>query len=52
VRAGERFGIVKFGSRMDVIVPPHIPVFAQIGDRVVAGETILGHLIPDASETS
>jgi phosphatidylserine decarboxylase len=52
VRAGERFGIVKFGSRMDVIIPPHIPVFAQIGDRVVAGETILGHLIPEAGETN
>ncbi|MFT7552389.1 MAG: phosphatidylserine decarboxylase [Rhodothermales bacterium] len=43
--AGERFGIVKFGSRMDIIVPPHIPIFARVGDRVVGGQTILGHLI-------
>ncbi|NNE70473.1 MAG: phosphatidylserine decarboxylase family protein [Rhodothermales bacterium] len=48
LKAGERFGIVKFGSRMDIIVPPHIPVFAEVGDRVVAGETILGHLISDS----
>lgn len=47
LKAGERFGIVKFGSRMDILLSPNIPVFAQVGDRVVAGETILGHLIPD-----
>ncbi|MBO6575566.1 MAG: phosphatidylserine decarboxylase family protein [Rhodothermales bacterium] len=52
LKAGERFGIVKFGSRMDVIVPPHIPVFAEVGDRVVAGETILGHLIPQGAEAT
>lgn len=44
VTAGERFGIVKFGSRMDVHVPPHIDVDAEVGDRTVAGETILGRL--------
>jgi len=52
VRAGERFGIVKFGSRMDVHVPPSIQVDAQMGDKVRAGETILGALPPPAeSET-
>lgn len=45
VRAGERFGIVKFGSRMDILVPPHVPVFARVGDRVQGGVSILGHLI-------
>jgi len=44
VRAGERFGIVKFGSRMDVLVPSHVPIFARVGDRVRGGVTILGHL--------
>jgi phosphatidylserine decarboxylase len=48
VTAGQRFGIVKFGSRMDVLVPPGIPIEVQIGDRVVAGVSILGYL-PDAS---
>lgn len=46
VRAGERFGIVKFGSRMDVLVPPHAQVDVRVGDRVAAGLTVLGHL-PD-----
>lgn len=46
VKAGERFGIVKFGSRMDILVPPHVRLNVSIGDRVVAGETIIGYL-PD-----
>jgi len=52
VRAGDRFGIVKFGSRMDVHVPPSIQVDARVGDKVRAGETILGALPPPVeSET-
>ena len=46
VQSGDRFGVVKFGSRMDVLVPPGIEFLVQIGERVVAGETILAHL-PD-----
>jgi phosphatidylserine decarboxylase len=42
LRAGQRFGIVKFGSRMDVLVPPEVELRVKIGDRVRAGETILG----------
>ncbi len=48
VVVGERFGIVKFGSRMDVLVPPHIEIDARVGDRVVAGETVLGHITEQA----
>ena len=40
VRAGDRFGIVKFGSRMDVLVPPSVMPTVAEGDRVRAGETI------------
>ena len=50
LKAGERFGIVKFGSRMDILIPPHIPIFAEVGDRVVGGETILGHIIAGETE--
>lgn len=39
---GQRVGVMKFGSRMDVFVPPSIAVQVKQGDRVVAGETILG----------
>jgi phosphatidylserine decarboxylase len=46
VRAGERFGIVKFGSRMDVLVPPHVDLDVNEGQSVRAGTTVLGRL-PD-----
>jgi phosphatidylserine decarboxylase len=44
VKAGERFGIVKFGSRMDVLVSRESEIYVKVGDRVTAGETILGKL--------
>jgi phosphatidylserine decarboxylase len=44
VRAGDRFGVMKFGSRMDVLVPADATVFATVGDRVVAGVTRLASL--------
>ena len=44
VGAGDRFGIVKFGSRMDVLVPMDAEIDVQVGDRVRAGETVLGRL--------
>ena len=49
VKAGERYGIVKFGSRMDVLVPPHVEIDVAVGDRVSAGVTVLGR-IPAAVE--
>ena len=38
---GERFGMIKFGSRVDVIMPKGSVVKVQLNDHVVAGETIL-----------
>jgi phosphatidylserine decarboxylase len=40
---GERMGLMKFGSRMDVFLPPELPVKVRAGDRVVAGVTVLSH---------
>lgn len=42
--AGDRYGIVKFGSRMDVIVPLDVEFSVEIGDRVVGGETVIGQI--------
>lgn len=44
VEAGQRFGIVKFGSRMDVLVPPHVELTVEEGEQVWAGETVMGWL--------
>jgi phosphatidylserine decarboxylase len=44
VRAGERFGMIKFGSRVDVFVPAMAAVRVKLGDQTVAGETILAEL--------
>jgi phosphatidylserine decarboxylase len=39
--AGERFGLIRFGSRTDLYLPMDWAVFAIVGQRVVGGETIL-----------
>ena len=44
VKAGERFGMIKFGSRVDVFVPAQTAVRAKVGDLTVAGETVLAEL--------
>jgi len=41
VKAGERFGIIRFGSRMDVYVPEEINPLVIEGQQVIAGETVL-----------
>lgn len=42
VTTGERIGLMKFGSRMDIFVPPEVELTVVKGDRTVAGETVLG----------
>jgi len=41
VRAGERIGMIRFGSRVDVDVPVGAVPVVRIGDKVVAGETVV-----------
>jgi phosphatidylserine decarboxylase len=41
VRRGARFGIIRFGSRVDVYLPPGTVIVAEAGKKVRAGETIL-----------
>jgi len=41
VKAGNRFGMIKFGSRADVVAPKNWKLKVKMGDKVVAGETIL-----------
>ncbi|MDO9287852.1 MAG: phosphatidylserine decarboxylase family protein [Thermodesulfovibrionales bacterium] len=39
---GQRYGIIKFSSRLDVYLPKETPIKVKSGDRVKAGETIIG----------
>lgn len=45
---GERFGLIKFGSRTDLILPPEVRVEAQVGQRVKGGVTIIGRVADGA----
>ena len=44
VALGERIGLMKFSSRMDVILPREIDVLVRKGDRVIGGVSVLGRL--------
>jgi phosphatidylserine decarboxylase len=44
VKQGERLGIIRFGSRVDVFIPPGSTIKAKLGDATVAGVTILADL--------
>jgi len=42
---GERFGMIRFGSRLDVYLPPETVPAVSVGDKVLAGTSVLGHLL-------
>jgi phosphatidylserine decarboxylase len=44
VRAGDRYGVMKFGSRMDIFLPTTAQIRVKVGDTVRAGETIIAVL--------
>jgi phosphatidylserine decarboxylase len=44
VEAGQRFGLIRFGSRLDVYLPGDSRITVRSGQKVRAGETILGYL--------
>lgn len=44
VQAGDRYGIMKFGSRMDIFLPPTATLSVVVGDLVRGGETVIAVL--------
>ena len=40
-RQGERLGLIRFGSRVDLFLPPNVVLAVQPGDRTTAGETVV-----------
>lgn len=44
LRTGERFGLIRFGSRLDVYLPDGVEPLVALGQTMVAGETVLAEL--------
>lgn len=45
VKIGEKFGMIKFGSRVDVIVPENSKIKVSVNQKVTGGETILAEVV-------
>ena len=45
LKPGERFGLIKFGSRTDLRMPANVEIQVKLGDRVRGGETIVARLV-------
>jgi len=44
IGVGQRFGLIRFGSRVDIYLPPGKSALVSVGQRAVAGETVLADL--------
>lgn len=44
IKKGERFGLIRFGSRVEVFLPTDSRIVVKLGDKVRAGQTPLGYL--------
>jgi len=43
LKKGQVFGMIRFGSRVEIYLPPSVDIRVRVGDRVKAGKTILGY---------
>ena len=50
VEAGERFGLIRFGSRVDVYLPASAKPLVAEGQTALAGETVIADLSPQSRE--
>ncbi|NNE89411.1 MAG: phosphatidylserine decarboxylase [Silicimonas sp.] len=49
LNTGERFGLIRFGSRVDVYVPDGVNPLVSVGQTMIAGETVLAEMPPHAT---
>jgi len=50
LRAGERIGLIRFGSRLDVYLPENVAVTVAEGQTAIAGETVIARFAPPPAE--
>jgi phosphatidylserine decarboxylase len=51
ISRGEKFGMIKLGSRVDIMFPEDTKILVKQGDRVYGGETIIGSLSWESQKT-
>jgi len=51
VTAGRRFGMIRFGSRADLIIPADSRLEISLGDKVYGGQTVIGYLSDTKKKT-
>jgi phosphatidylserine decarboxylase len=44
VITGQRFGLIRFSSRLDLFLPPHAQLLIKVGDKIIGGLTPIAHL--------
>lgn len=47
LRTGERFGLIRFGSRLDIYLPDGVAPLVSLGQTMIAGETVIADLISE-----
>jgi phosphatidylserine decarboxylase len=52
VKRGERMGMIKFGSRCDVLMPAEAQLKVRVGSRVKGGESVIGSMTEGASDAA
>ena len=48
VEPGERIGLIRFGSRVDLYLPAGVEILAEVGQTAIGGETLIGEFAADA----
>ncbi len=42
---GEKYGLIKFGSRTDLLMPKNVEILVKVGEKVIGGETVIARLM-------